>query len=306
MGIAEVIPGISGSTIAILLGIYDDFLLLLHSISDFVKEILKFLLGKSSTKKLKKVFYKIKFLFALPLLLGMLTSILLISKLITNVLEIYPEYLYAVLFGLIIPCIFVLYQNRNDEFRTTDYLVMLITSIFFIYIFGLSSGSTNSNLLILFLGGILGISAMILPGISGSFILLIMGVYTYIIGLIDKLTDLTITIDEIFNLSVFALGIVVGFTTFVRLVKFLFINYKNLTLSFLIGLVIASGRVLWPFVSSSLDKEQDEIIIIYKSITEFSLLEVVSLISITVITSAVIIFLQNKYSSNNKIDLKTE
>lgn len=293
MGIAESIPGISGSTISVLLGIYDEFINFVHSLSELVKVFLFFLIRKKTFTEVLEHLKNLDYKFAVPLFLGMGIAILAVSRVILILLEEYPAYVYAFLIGLVLPCVKILYGNKSNKFHISHFALTLITFLFFFILFGMDENSENNlNPLYIFFGGYIGISAMILPGISGSFILLIMGIYTYIISLIKQVSELSLQQADALNLLFFIIGMGLGFLTFVRLIKFLFQNYRNFILAFLIGLVLASSRVLYPFVSAK--EVDDDIKTFSKPIHEFAGYEVFIIATIFIITNLIFIFITVK------------
>ncbi len=238
MGIADVIPGVSGGTIALITGIYER---LVHAVSTVDLSFLwLFLLGK--WRRGFAVLRSHDFALFLPLGAGILTSIIVFSRLIDFLLTSYLAYTFAFFLGLIIASALFLYKNTGR--------INLQRSIFMIFGFLVAFViSTNANiqlnhsLFIIFISGVIAISAMILPGISGSFLLVLFGQYQYILNAIHNM--------KFVILSVFAAGCLVGLLGFSKLVDYLLKNYKFLTFSFLIGLMVGSLRIPWTHMSQS-------------------------------------------------------
>lgn len=254
MGIAEVVPGISGSTLALIMGIYDDFILLLHQVSEVVKEILKLLLRKSTLDDVKATIAKVNFMFGLELLFGMVITVLLFSNILTYLLDNYPGELFAVFFGVILVSIQVPYKRIKSP-SAKDFGVILATTIVFFLIFGLQGvgQKTEAPYWYIFIGGVVGISGMVLPGVSGSFLLFLMGIYELIVSAVADISRLNFSSDQdpVLTLATFATGILVGFSVFIRGLKYALEKYPNYVMSFVTGLMIASLRVVWPFSSTS-------------------------------------------------------
>lgn len=298
MGIAEIIPGVSGSTLALLMGIYDDFINFLSGISDFLKEVIKFILFKSSVKDVKSYFFKIKFQFGIPLVFGMAFSLALFSNVITHLLEEYTAYVFAFLFGLVLASIAIPWKEMKSK-TIKEFSVMGVTFVIFFIILGLKPiESASNNPLFLFVSGALAICAMVLPGISGSFILLMLGVYSYVVGLVKDLTRLSISAEGLLNLTLVALGIVVGFSIFVKILKKGLEKYPSIIMAFLIGIMIASLRVLWPFIDVEKSTPSSTIKLLPWEVPANQILA-----SLVIIVAAMlIVLLLNKFAKPSNLD----
>jgi putative membrane protein len=251
MGIAEIVPGVSGSTLALIVGIYRDFISLLYQISNVVKEFVSLLLFKSDFQKFTKVFKKINFRFAIILFLGMLSAILLFSNVIDYLLIEHRNYVMAFFFGLVLASITIPWGEIKKK-TGKEISIVIVTTILFFLILSIRPQvfAEAPHPLYFFLGGALGICAMVLPGVSGSFIFLMLGLYEYIVTFISNLTKLEVSYSEIIRLVSLALGIFFGFTIFVRVLKYGLKKHSSIIFAFLTGLMIASLRVLWPFDNS--------------------------------------------------------
>lgn len=259
MGIAEIIPGVSGSTLALVMGIYDNFIEFLSEVSDFLKGIIKFILRKESFSNLKERFKKINLRFGIFLLLGMVISLALFSNIITVLLEEYPQYVFSFFFGLVIASISIPWSEMKTR-SIKQLLIVAITFIVFFIILGLKPATVvDPSPLFLFFAGAAAICAMVLPGVSGSFIFLLLGVYDYVISLLRDLTKLSIDSTKIIAITAVAFGIVVGFSIFVKFLKAGLKKYPSEIMAFLIGIMFASLRVLWPFMTVSGPVHEDAI-----------------------------------------------
>lgn len=249
MGVVELIPGVSGSTIALILGIYDKFIGFIHELSEFAKDTLKLLKKGKGPKTIYKRFKEIDSDFGFILVLGMFTGIGALSHVMSFALEHFPSYTFAFFFSLVLASIRVPFKqvNRND---TLSWVVLGLSAAMFFIVLGLTPASANfsPNPIYLFIGGFFAISAMLLPGISGSFVLLLFGLYDYVISLIKDLTSLNVSTSLFTSLMIVGAGIVMGFLLFVRVIKYALSNFPSQLMAFLTGLMIASLRVLWPFV----------------------------------------------------------
>lgn len=246
MGLAQVVPGVSGSTIALILGIYTRFLDVLYGMSQVVKHLGLLMVGKSEWSDVTREWRQIHWEFALSLLGGMIIGIVGLSTLLERVLEIYPQYVYAFFFGLILASILIPWKLIQHP-RFHHALVLLLSTIGWFVFFGLvpSQELQSVSLWYVFLGGALGVSGLILPGVSGAFILLLMGQYSYILGVLSQL--LSGDLRAALPVGVFIGGMMVGFLAFVRILKLIIHKAEGALMAFLSGVLIASLQVMWPF-----------------------------------------------------------
>ena len=250
MGIADLVPGISGGTIAFITGIYEDFIEALNNIN------LKIFDGDLINQFTKK-----KFDFLLILISGILFSILSFSKLLTYLLTNFNIELRSFFLGLILVSIIILYRSINQiRLIQVQYIFLLIFSILSSFmIFNMSSFEPKVTILYIFLCGVVCSLAMILPGISGAYILIILGTYEF---LIDKISNLFLDIDSIKIVCIFGFGFIIGIIFFSKFIKYLLLNFKKSTFVALIGLIIGSLPKVLP-LESSYDSS------FFESLTEF-------------------------------------
>lgn len=231
MGAADIVPGVSGGSIALIAGIYQE---LLDSINSFSLENLKLL-----TKGEVKGFYKaVNGSFLLSLLLGILTSIFLLSRLITYLMSDHPIPLWSFFTGLILVSAFIILKEIKRWHLGVILAVLIGTAIAW-WVTNLPPTTTPDALWFTFVSGAIAICAMILPGISGSFILLIMGQYE---GILQAVTD-----RNFLKLFVFALGCIVGILAFSRVVSWLLRKHHSATIGLLSGFMLGSVNELWPW-----------------------------------------------------------
>ena len=232
MGAANVVPGVSGGTIALLTGIYSDIVDALNAVTE--KETWKSLLSGRFSE-----FWKhIKGDFLVALLLGVIVSVFSLAKLVTLCLNYYPVLTWAFFFGLILASTVVMFRDVKD-FRAPDLIPVVLGLALGLVVCTLSPSQTTDDIWFIFVCGAVSICAMILPGISGSFILLVMGKYNYIM---QAITD--------FNWPViiaFAIGCVVGILAFAKLLHWLLARWERQTLLVLLGFVIGSLVRVWPW-----------------------------------------------------------
>lgn len=238
MGIAEVIPGVSGGTIAFITGIYEK---LLNTIKAFHPS----LVGTFKKEGVGGVWETINGTFLVTLLIGMATGVVVGVFGVTHLLETYPEMLWAFFFGLIISsAIFI--GKQVDGWGIKEILALIFGTAVAYYITVASPAQGNEALWFVFLSGVIAISALILPGISGSFILLLMGMYSFIIPTV-KTALTTFDSKSLMIVGTFAIGCLVGLMTFSRVLSWTFKNYKNITLALLTGFMLGSLNKLWPW-----------------------------------------------------------
>lgn len=231
MGAADIVPGVSGGSIAFITGIYGE---LLDSINSFNAENLKLLL------KLRFLdFYKaVNGSFLLSLLLGIMTSIFSMSSLITYLMSDHPIPLWSFFCGLILVSAFLILKDIT-RWNMGVILALLAGTLMAYFITELPPTSSPDALWFTFVSGAIAICAMILPGISGSFILLILGKYEQILQ--------AVTNRDILTLAVFAIGCIVGILSFSRVVSWLLKKYHSLTVGLLAGFMLGSMNELWPW-----------------------------------------------------------
>lgn len=231
MGTADVIPGVSGGTVAFITGIYEE---LLHSIKSIDKEALQLLLRF----RIADFWKKINGPFLICVLGGIVTSLVSLARLMTYLLEHHPIQIWSFFFGLILissPLIL-----RDIKKWNAGIVVSFIIGVVMAYMITiLSPTETPTNLLFIFFCGALAICAMILPGISGAFILLLIGKYEY---MITALIELNIPI-----IIVFVLGCFFGLLGFSRFLSWILDHYRFPTLALLAGFMIGSLNKVWPW-----------------------------------------------------------
>lgn len=231
MGAADVVPGVSGGTIAFISGIYEE---LISTISGINFSLLKILRKEGFLSFWKAMNGN----FITALFLGVLISIFTVMNLAHYLLEHYPILIWAFFFGLVVASIlFVGKQIR--KWRLVTIIAILFAAGSAYYLTTLPPLSTNSSYLFLFLSGALAICAMILPGISGAFILVLLGAYQTISEAVHNL--------EFKKIAAVGLGAIVGLLSFSRILKWLFKNHENTTLALLTGFILGSLNKIWPW-----------------------------------------------------------
>jgi len=237
IGIAEVIPGVSGGTIALITGIYNRLL----NNADLV---FKSFLNISKPSRVLQVFKKLEWSLLIPVLAGMAIALVLGAKFIEPLLETNPIELRAIFSGLVAAGIYIPYKmsvkSTNSKWNLKDYLLALVSALAAFMLTGLPPGEiSNPSSIVIFFSAAVAICALVLPGISGSFILLTIGMYATTINAVNE--------RNIQYLLIFAIGALVGLASFVSILKWLLNEKSRPTLVILAGLMLGSLRALWPW-----------------------------------------------------------
>ena len=254
MGAANKVPGVSGGVVAFVAGFYEEFI---YSLQKINAKAFKLLING----RFKSFFNYINGRFLGLLFLGMIISYFSISKILDYLIKHYELYVWSVFFGMILGSIYYINKDFKDwNYKTFTALaigILLGVSISF-----LNPATENDNLWFVFFCGIISVSGMTLPGFSGSFILILFG--NYVLLLVDSVNALSATFYEISGgnfsfienperirmlkvLVVFTLGSVTGLVTFSHLLSYILKHYKNITLAAIIGFIIGSLGVVWPW-----------------------------------------------------------
>jgi putative membrane protein len=231
MGAANVIPGVSGGTIALITGVFER---LINAIKSFNFTAIRLLLkGKLNDFIRHTDFY---FLFAVGL--GIIIAIFSLARILGFLFSNYPVYIWSYFFGLILASVFFVGQTVE---KWSSYVVIsfIVGTAIAIFIFFLKPAEGNENFFYLILCGIAGISSMILPGLSGSFILILMGNYLLVL---DAVNNLRIDI-----LLPVAIGIGIGLIGFSHLLSWVFRKFRNQTIALLTGFILGSLLIIWPW-----------------------------------------------------------
>ena len=245
MGLCDTVPGVSGGTIAFITGIYQRLIDAIQAFSlDLVVDVCRFLVKGKSDKNLRQDIKKLDLGFLITLFLGIVLAILLFSRVLEFLIDSYAPFLMAFFVGLILVSAIGIFEHI-EKHHTVNQLIALIGFLVGVSFIFFIPQEIAPNLGYVFLGGFLAISAMLLPGISGSFILLIMGIYGFMLGVLH---------DIFGNLNyflIFILGVIVGVVIMSRVVGFLFRKNKPATLYLLVGLVLGSLSVPFRIIYNS-------------------------------------------------------
>jgi len=231
MGAADAVPGVSGGTIAFISGIYEE---LISTISNVNISLFKTLFSEG----IKPFWKQVNGNFILALLSGIIISYVSTMRLAKYLLEHHPILIWSFFFGLIVASIYFV-GKQITKWNPSVIIALIIGAISAFYITSLPALANNDGLLYLFIAGAIAICAMILPGISGSFILIILGAY--------KTLSTAFHDFDIKKILIFTSGAIVGLLSFSHLLKWLFKHYHNITLAILTGFIFGSLNKVWPW-----------------------------------------------------------
>jgi putative membrane protein len=254
MGAADVVPGVSGGTIAFISGIYEELITSINNIN--------FGLIKTLRKDgIKAAWTQLNGNFLVALMLGIGISILSLAKVIKSLLNSEPILLWSFFFGLVIASILFI-GKQIEKWDWKAILGFALAAVLAYYITTLPRGTESvDSTWFLFLAGALAICAMILPGISGAFILVLLGAYEPVLTAINN--------KDIKMIAIFAAGASIGLLLFSKLLKWVFSNYKNITFAILTGFILGSLNKIWPWkiiTGTRIDSHGDEVNVYGKSI----------------------------------------
>lgn len=231
MGAADVVPGVSGGTMAFILGIYDELIEAIHAVNaEFLRRLFTF--------QWKAAFAEFPWKFLLSLALGILAAILALANVLHWALENHPIYIWAFFFGLILASI-VAVRRRVRRWNMVNIAAAVTAAAGAFVLVGLSPAETPHTPFLLFLSGAIAICAMILPGISGAFILVLLGKYSYVLSAVKHFDILTV--------ALVGLGAVTGLLAFVRLLRWMLHRNHDLVVAVLTGFMVGSLRKVWPW-----------------------------------------------------------
>lgn len=287
MGAADLVPGVSGGTIAFITGIYEE---LIATIKSFNLKAIKILFKNG----IRAFWSHINGTFLLFLLLGIATSIISLAKLISYLLTHHEKWVFAFFFGLVLASFFYLLKQVK-KWNVLTVVSLVVATVFSFWITLLEPGSGADNLTYIFISGAIAICAMILPGISGSFILLLLGSYELVLNAV-KSFDLT-------KIAVFAVGCVVGLLSFSHVLNYLFKHYKNVIMAVLTGFLLGALNKLWPWkevVSTRLNSKGQEVPLMQNNILPDQISEVWPAVGLALIGFVLILMMEKMDKTNKK------
>lgn len=256
MGAADVVPGVSGGTIAFITGIYDQ---LLSSINSLNFKTLKML----RTDGLKATWEHINGTFLIALFSGIAVSIISLARVFKHLLEHHPHLVWAFFFGLVIGSIYLV-SRMVGKWNVATIAGAIVGTLVSYYLTIIQPGGEATESWFIFLSGAIAVCAMILPGVSGSFLLLILGVYY-------PMLDAVSNMDLVF-IALLGSGAVIGILSFSRFLKYVLDNYYDMTVAILLGFLIGSLNKLWPWketISTRLNSHGVEVPFIQENVSPF-------------------------------------
>lgn len=243
IGVAEVIPGVSGGTIAFITGIYEQ---LIHSIKSidlgFAKSLMRL--------DFKSCWERVNGIFLLPLILGMVGGLIAGILIISRFLETHPPVVWGFFFGLILASAWYI-MRRIEKADWKVFVFLLSGAVIAYYITQLMPAEGSDSLLFVAFSGGIAICALILPGISGSFILLLLGMYTLILSAARSFIEVR-DMDSFLIMVAFSIGALIGLLSFARLVNYLIKNYRSTVFALLCGFMVGSLSKIWPWRDGAL------------------------------------------------------
>ena len=245
MGAADVVPGVSGGTIAFISGIYEELISTIHGLDFGVFKLLK-------KEGLKKAWQHYNLGFLAALFLGIAISILSLAKIITMLLGQCPILVWSFFFGLVIASIIYI-AKQITNYNPKVFIALVLAGALSYAITLAEPIADTESIWFLFIAGFIAIIAMILPGISGAFILLLIGGYTVVIGAINQLIDSLSTLNlsslgnALLKIGVFAVGAIAALKVYSGVLNWMFNNHKNTTLAVLTGFMIGALNKIWPW-----------------------------------------------------------
>jgi putative membrane protein len=286
MGAADLVPGVSGGTIAFVSGIYDR---LINGIKSFDLVSLRLLVRG----RFREVWERIPVLFFCALGLGLLTAIFSLSRVLTGLMVTHPVQLWAFFFGLVLGSILLL-MRETWRWRAADWTAFIVAAVITYWLVGLEAVQTPPSPLFLFLAGAIAICAMILPGISGSYLLVIMGKYHQVLEAVNH--------RDFASLAIFISGIVVGILSFVRLVSWLLLRWRHVTLVALTGVMAGALRTVWPWkevISTRLNSKGEEVPLVQINVLPDTTGEI-GLCLVLALLGAVVVVLLSRLSPDHR------
>ncbi len=240
MGVANVIPGVSGGTIAFITGIYEELISSIKHVAskNFIMDVVTF--------KIQKLFNDKALRFLIALVLGVVVALGTAANIFLYTLKHYPELTYALFAGLVLASI-ISVSKKIKKWGVSRIIALLLGAVFAFFVVTLVPVDTPQTWWMFLIGGIIFTCAMILPGLSGSFLMLILGQYTVIWGAVKALTKFDVKMKNISALFFVGCGAILGLGMFSHVLNWLFKKFHDLTVAVLTGFMIGSLWKLWPW-----------------------------------------------------------
>lgn len=233
VGLCDLVPGVSGGTILFITGVYERFINGLKDVGVFLKEFLLKLIGKNKSS-FKQIFKRIDFALFLPLIIAIWGVMLIGSGIILNIMNTFPSQTYAFFVGLILASTFLMYKEIGKKNVNAILFVIIGIWVGFMVSTLKTDPSMSASYPMIVLTGAISICAMVLPGISGSYLMIVLGKYEFMLGVLNNLSE------KWTYAIAFGIGGIIGLLTFSRVLSWLLKKYRSSTLSFLTGLMFGA------------------------------------------------------------------
>ncbi|GGC61940.1 DUF368 domain-containing protein [Hoyosella rhizosphaerae] len=240
MGTAEVIPGVSGGTVALITGLYDRLIASAgHTVSGLRLAATDIPRGKG-TERAAGELRKVDWGMIVGVLAGMAVMLIVAAKIVAPLVEEYPQRSFALFFGLVLASIWVPYTHTGQRWMPVHYVIALAAAALAFFLTGFPEGNlSDPSPIVIMIAAAIAINALVLPGVSGSFMLLAMGLYATTLDAVNE--------RDLGYIAFFALGAFLGLSVFVKLLQWLLEHYHHLTMVVMTGLLLGSLRALWPW-----------------------------------------------------------
>lgn len=288
MGAADVVPGVSGGTMAFILGIYEELINSIKNLTDpqIFKHLFRF--------QIKSLLAIVPWQFLAAVGFGILLAIFSLAQFLEAALINYPSLIWSFFFGLVVASIITV-SKRVNVWSAATISATIVGTIVAYLIVGLVPAETPTAPWFLFLSGFIAICAMILPGISGSFILVLMGKYQYILSAVND--------RDFVTLIIVAAGAAIGLITFAQILSWLFKRYHDITVALLIGLMIGSLRKIWPWketLETIVDRHGELVPVVQINVLPEAFTAQVMLALVLAIAGFIFVFLLDFWASNQE------
>jgi len=250
MGVAEVIPGVSGGTVALIVGIYETLINAIANVVLSLRQLVGLGRGRASARASASTFRGLPWRILIPIAIGMVIALILGARFLEPLLKEHPVQMRALFFGLVLAGVYVpahmVIRTSPGAWRAKDLAVGAVAAIFLFWLMGIPPASiADPSPIVIVLAAAVAICALVLPGVSGSFLLLSVGMYETTISAVNN--------RNFGYIALFGLGAVIGLASFVTLLRWLLANRARSTLVIITGLMVGSLRALWPWQSADRD-----------------------------------------------------
>lgn len=250
MGVAEVIPGVSGGTVALIVGIYQTLINAIANVVLSLRQLVGLGTGKPSARAFATTFRALPWRTLIPVAVGMVIALVLGARFIEPLLEEYPVRMRALFFGLVLAGVYVpahmVVRTSPGAWRVQDVAVGAVAAVFLFWLTGVPPATIGDpGPVVIVVAAAVAICALVLPGVSGSFLLLSIGMYEPTISAVNG--------RDLGYIALFGLGAILGLGSFVTLLRWLLAHRARITLVIITGLMVGSLRALWPWQSEDRD-----------------------------------------------------